>query len=365
MKEGTFKVNVPNSNAQNRQVRRQFQAAGIQEAVSHIERKYFRVVDEVDSNQEISVIFNEWLEDCSASKSTVQRDYFPRVKMFTLWAEEQGLYHWGELKPKHLQLYANEGKEGRTKRTIVNRCRVVTWASEYAIRNYPDQDYPLLTFVAPKGKPSDHLKTRSTILLDALCEFLLFLRDERECGWNILPGVAVSGICSVRWQETRQTRFRQIDWENRLLTVSEGLKDGVSDHRTIPLPSFVFQILKDAAQVWNAKPRDFIMKTNNVWSAHQAFQRHLERFDSNIQLEPRGLRRTLRREFRRRHLNGHTLQLYRGHKPDDISALDWNHYLDKLRDEPDEILDEFREYVVQPVDEICKPYLDRWNAGKS
>lgn len=56
------------------------------------------------------------------------------------------------------------------------------------------------------------------------------------------------------------------------------------------------------------------------------------------------------------------LQLYRGHKPENISDVDWEHYLDRLEYDPKAVLKMFREDVVEPLNEWLQAHREKWNS---
>ena len=77
-------------------------------------------------------------------------------------------------------------------------------------------------------------------------------------------------------------------------------------------------------------------------------------------MEPYGLRRTLMKEFLIRGLYGINLQLYRGHKPREISDVDWRFYLDRLEMDPQGVMKMLRRDVTDPLDSILAPHQARW-----
>ena len=61
-----------------------------------------------------------------------------------------------------------------------------------------------------------------------------------------------------------------------------------------------------------------------------------------------------------RGLHSYTLEIYRGHKPRQISDVEWVHYLDRLQLDPEGVEAMFREQIVGPLDEILEPLRVSW-----
>ena len=81
-----------------------------------------------------------------------------------------------------------------------------------------------------------------------------------------------------------------------------------------------------------------------------------------MNVEPNGLRRVLRSEWFKRRWHADSLAVYRGHKPPNASAVDWNHY---IIFDPDSLQEMFREEVVAKIDGVLNPYHERWINSKS
>ena len=100
------------------------------------------------------------------------------------------------------------------------------------------------------------------------------------------------------------------------------------------------------------------MVTHKNYGSRQAFIRYRDRWKSGLQITPGGLRRVLRTEFFFRKWDSEVLEVYRGHKPSKVSVVDWQHYIE---DDPEALIEIFRENVTNPLDEVLAPFRDQWN----
>jgi len=302
---------------------------------------------------EIGDVFAEWLNVHPVSSSTIRRDYLPRTEMAKKWFENIGLVYWSQIKPRHLQQYANACAErGNSKRTIQLHCRVITMAAKYVKRNHPEQYHPL-EFDLPRSATSARRKRRPRFPLTDAVDFLFFLREQRH-GWNILPGVALSTLCSLRMPEVRALLWESVDLDRGLVHVVDWLKNEQSD-RTIPMPRMAWDILGEAS---SHREGERVLSTHKHHGYRQAFIRYRDRWRSGLEITPSGLRRVLRTEFFFRHWDHEVLEIYRGHKPQRVSDVDWEHYIEE---DPEGLVDLFRLHVTDRLDEILGPYRDRWN----
>lgn len=66
-----------------------------------------------------------------------------------------------------------------------------------------------------------------------------------------------------------------------------------------------------------------------------------------------------------RGLHGNTLEIYRGHKPRQISEVEWSYYMDRMELDPEGLGAMFWEQVVKPLNEILAPSRFCWNRAPS
>jgi hypothetical protein len=139
--------------------------------------------------------------------------------------------------------------------------------------------------------------------------------------------------------------------------------------RTIPVPILVADILDEAFDRQNQRPSDPIVPNHASADYRQNFCRYLKVWNKQrladeleaVKIEPYGLRRSLLRESLLHGFHGTYLDIYRGRKPDSISAVDWKHYLDRFEFDPDANVKVLREKVSDPLDSILEPYRRKWN----
>lgn len=360
-KRGSWFLNLQRSG---HRIRKLIQAKSLEEAVEWVNNPYFYepTDDEVQisSQPEIPTVFEQWKETLHVRTSTLEGDYWPRVKQFIVWAEGQGLKYWGEIQPFYAEKYAAECAEHNARGTVELKCRVIKRASMFARKNYPQFDFPILNYSLPKKSDREDRKNRDTLNLGEGMKFLTFLRAQ-PFGWNILPGVAVEILCSVRHQEMRQMKWREVDLTEGALSISRGHK-GDQSYRAIPAPDLVLDILAEAFEREHPKQGDHVLVTWKRASFWRRFNQYRDKFKPDLKVDPRGLRRTLLKEFFIRKRYCPALQLYRGHKPENISDVDWEHYLDRLEYDPEAVLRMFREDVVDPLNEWLRPHREKWNS---
>ncbi len=345
--------------------RKQFVATDLEQAFRVAEEHWFVPVELVrNPNPEglrIDQVFVEWLDVHPAHETTIQQDYLPRAERFSKWARSKGLFFWRDLLPKHLQEYANEGAHRHRRSTIEKLCRVVRMASEFVRDNYPEHYHPL-PIRLPKGRDWGKPKGRATLTIEEAVEFLFFVR-EQENGWNTLPGFALAALASARVQEVRKLRWSSVDLASGVVAFEVDPKAGVQSFRRIPVTGLLVDILDEARGRWNAAPEDLVVPTHKKDSFGQAFRRYRDKWRPGLKIEPYGLRRTLVKAFVLLGLHGYTLEIYRGHKPTQISDVEWRYYLDRLEMDPKGLSEMFRRQVVGPLDEILEPHRRKWNTA--
>jgi len=359
--DGRWETSLLNAGG-SRPPRKQFTAEGLEQAISIAEEHWFPPVvevPEVDSEgPEIDQVFVEWLDVHPAKETTINEDYLPRADRFSKWARTQGLEYWTDILPKHLQMYANEGSREQRRSYIEKRCRVVRMAAEYVRENYP-QFYRPLSYRLPKGRDWGKPKGRATLSLEEAVEFLSFVRKQ-ENGWNTLAGFALAALASARIQEIRNLRWRSVDLVQGLVAFETDPKAGIQSYRRIPIADLLVDILDEARVRLGGDDDDLVIRTHKKDSFGQAFRRYRDRWRPGIVIEPYGLRRTLVKAFVVRGLHSYSLEIYRGHKPRQISEVEWLYYLDRLEMDPEGLVEMFREQVVVPLNEHLGDARSRW-----
>ena len=361
MAPGRWRANLTDSTGRHR---KKFKAESLAAAVERADQLFFSSECPVSVGQiSIADCFTEWRKSLSCGEVTIETDYWPRVRQFVGWADSYGLAYWNELRLQHLQLYANDAvKAGNTKRTIQLKCRVVSMAARWAGFNWPEMCRDFTQgFRLPKGSEGNRRLRRDSLSLTESVQFLLFLRRQ-PLGWNILPGVALGALCSLRLKEIRSLRWVDVDLESGLIQITGRNVKTAQSERTIPIPALARDILDEARQRQRVPPTESVVSVTTQHSYRRAFTRYRDKWRPGLNLEPSGLRRVLRSEWFIRRWHDDSLAVYRGHKPPRTSSVDWNHYI---------IFDlnglqrMFREEVVEKIDRVLAPYHELWNSSEA
>jgi integrase len=319
----------------------------------------------------IAQVAHEWIEERrgrvkggSLAQTSVEDDDLPRLKYFLTWCSPNGFNFWTELLPRNIQVFADEGAENFAASYIKKRVRVVRQLNEYVARNYPDFYRPL-PFQMPRGKDYGDKPTRPAFSFDQMASFLAHSHGKAH-GWDVLAGYALCGPASLRLREMRRALWEHYDAQNGNLTVLKA-KGGL--YRVIPVCDLVRAILEEAFEQQNPKPTDPIVSIQDPGRFRQRFYRYLKTWckatgNWDFWMSPYGLRRTLPREFLQRGLYGITLQLYRGHKSEQVSQVDWQFYLDRMEADPAGIYSMFQKEVVEPLNSILNAYQTPWSGSE-
>ena len=233
------------------------------------------------------------------------------------------------------------------------------YGSGVCSENYPRFHRPL-PFKLPKGKDWGKPKSRITLTFEEVAEFLSIVRAETQ-GWRWLPGFALTALASARTQEVRRLLWRSVDLVRGLVWFEAEPKAGIQSYRQVPVAGLLLDILKEAAMRLKPAPDEYVVPTPRRDAFGRAFRRYVTKWRPGLSIEPYGLRRTLVKDFVLRGLHSYTLEIYRGHKPRQISDVEWVHYLDRLQLDPEGVEQMFREQIVKPLDEILEPLRAAWN----
>ena len=302
--------------------RKKFKAESLAAAVEKADTIFFSHECLVSVAQiSIADCFLEWRKSLSCSESTIEMDYWPRVRQFVGWADSHGLTYWKELRLQHLQLYASDAvKAGNTKRTIQLKCRIVSMTARWAALNWPEACRDFSQGIRlPKGSEGNRRLRRDSLSLTESAQFLLFLRGQLF-GWKVLPGVVLGAFCSLRPKEIRSLRWVDVDLEAGLIQITgKDVKTAYSE-RTIPIPALARDVLFEARHRQHPVPTDPVVTITDQHSHWRAFTRFRDMWRPGLNLEPSGLRRVLRSEWFNRRWHDDSLAVYRGHKPPHASA---------------------------------------------
>jgi len=226
-------------------------------------------------------------------------------------------------------------------------------ASKWAALNWPEQFIDFAAgFKAPMQNGMVRYEDRGVkpfLRIAEVVDFVLWLRGQPN-GLNILAGIALQGLCSLRVREVLRLTWDKVDFEEGTVTVDGRVKN-IHSVRKIPVPRFVLDKLEETPK----SGQRVLECLRNQDSYGQSFRRYLERWRPQFKIEPKGLRRTLVSEFFERGWYGDVLQMYRGHKPG-VSAIDWNHYISY---QPEKIQEMFQVQVVSKVDTLVEEAIGR------
>jgi integrase len=221
-------------------------------------------------------------------------------------------------------------------------------ASKWAALNWPEEfrDFAV-GFKTPRQDRVVRYEDRGAkpfLRIAEVVDFVFWLRGQPS-GFNILAGIALQGLCSLRVRETLRLTWDKVDIEKGTVTVDGRVKN-IHSVRKIPVPRFVLDTLEETP----IKGQRVLELLQDQDSYGRSFRRYLGRWRPQFKIEPKGLRRTLVSEFFEHGWYGDILQMYRGHKPS-VSAIDWNHYISYR---PEKIQEMFREQVVSKVDALVE-----------
>lgn len=311
--------------------------------------------EEAPSGLRVSEVFLRWEQTLSCTQETVT-EYDKAVEAFLLWIDKQrAVRYWADLRLEHVERYVSDlQKAGYSKNYIHRRVAPVKQACRWASRNWPEKFRNFAEGVKIRDGRGQAAAARSYLSLQRLGEFLVQLADAED--WNILPGVALQGACSLRLKEAFRLRWSDIDLGNGMIVV-RGEKNTHSVRR-IPVPAVVLEILE-------AAPRngERVLSGFSDWRNYgRAVGKRLRGFLAAANVEPKGLRRTLPSEAWKAGWYGDALQVYRGHSPGRTSAIDWNHYIVV---EPEKLNEMFLDQVVSHVDAALAEFRGMFLSGKS
>lgn len=335
-----------------KRVRLKIKAATLDHAVEQsADRLFGHPVEDDPEEFRIGNIFALWKSTLTVTERTAN-DYQRSVERFLGWLPTQpgNLMYWGQLRMQHCETYlAALDREGYGYHYLYRLVQPIKQASRWAAKNWPER-FNHWGDVSIKKRASRKPPRHTVALtLEQIGEWVVAMFD--KAGHSIIPGVVIQGLASARLEETFRMTWEDVDLETGVLHV-KGQKTALSD-RLIPLPRFAVETLAwfkgesdGTGRILNTFNGDW---RNYAKAVHKAIQRRFP----GLSLEPKGLRRSLPSQAFREGFYGPMVQLYRGHVPEQVSGLDWNHY---LVHDPVGLLDRMREQVVAHIDDRLKPF---------
>lgn len=293
------------------------------------------------------------------------KNYHDWNRLFIRWCGRNGLRSWKEIDWDHLQQYANElARKGLSKRSIQAYTFPVRSASEKAAHKWRDTFHDFAKgYSAPqnaKGKRKQHARK-----IDWVCRFLLWLRNH-PAGWGVITGVALQGLCGLRVTEVLRLTWDRVDLVHGLIWICNQTTKNEQSIRTIPIPRLVLEILRAAPRNGDRVVHAYstIGSWRNVLAGRKVkkgkpkqvvyLPGFMDNFETGSSIPPKDLRNTLASERRKRLWNKEVMELYYGHEGKKVIDEHYTHL------EDDELMEIFRREVVEKVDEVVAPHLERW-----
>lgn len=332
--------------------RKHFPASDLADAVAEADRVLNPCSSARSNSHRITDVFSAWSATLTCSDDTKERDYGQRVRLFCEWCVMEGLLYWHELRLEHIQRYLRS-IDHLSPESTKKRFNPIRRAAKWAAWNWRGQyhDFTEGIRLSAKGRkgPQEFWSFAEVF------RFMMWVRS-RPHGWNLLPGIALTGFCSLRVSEALRLTWEDWDGENLFIA---GKKTDLSE-RLIPAPKIVKIVLSETPRGGGRDSGRILGSHKTIWSYGQAFRRYLEkRAGGRVRraIEPKGLRRTLVTEAMRGGWYGDFVQLYRGHQPETISRVDVEHYAVM---EGDWLLEQMTEQVVKRIDAATENLVASW-----
>lgn len=273
-----------------------------------------------------------------------RKGYHLSVSRFLKWTDSRGIRTLGELSRHHVQSYV-AGMQGLSHHTMFTYFRVVRSLGIWASLNWDEiRDFSRGIRIRNTNPIWDD--QRQSLSFEMVSALLLWLRSHPD-GASVLPGVALSGLCGLRLTEAFRLTWDSINLDRGTVTVCGMIKNRES-LRTIPVPGLVLDILQDT-------PRGARLINNfSKWTYYGKALGVLLKAWGVVQIEPKGLRRTIETEAVRRGWQGYCLNRYLGRSPQSIQE---RHYI-AMADDLQRVL---REQVASRIDQIIEPFRAEWN----
>jgi len=330
--------------------RKWFDAPDLESAVVAAESRIFGLnPDPKATTLHIADVFLRWRETLTCTPETI-KEYFSAVDKFLAWVEGDGLHFWQQLRMEHFQRYIGSLKQHSYADDYIYRlASPIRQASRWAARNWPEHFRNFSDGVwIPRARRPLHGESRGFLKITEVADLCLWLRDQPGA-WNVLPGIALQGLCGLRLREVCRLEISSVDLGRGILTVGGLVKNDFS-RRTIPLPSLVALILQESP--------GFEGKVV-AYSDSRAYSRWVRKWfllwRPEMKLEPKGLRRTLKSDAKFQGWDGNALKSYMGWAP---QSIDERHY-DALSIEQRITL--HQEQVVARIDGLMEDHLEAWS----
>ncbi|NUP93423.1 MAG: site-specific integrase [Candidatus Omnitrophica bacterium] len=289
-------------------------------------------------------VFGLWFSTLQVRDHT-KREYSLAVLRFLRWTDSRGIRTLGELNRHHVQAYL-AGLQGLAHATRIAYLKPVKSLGIWSSLNWEIRDFTKGIRIRNTDPIWDDKK--QALSFEQVSGLLLWLRSHPD-GASVLPGVALSGLCGLRLTEVFRLTWDSINLDRGTVTVCGMIKNRES-LRTIPIPGLVLDILQDTPR----GPR--LIDGLETWKHYGKALGALLKDWGVVQIEPKGLRRTIETEAVRRGWQGYCLNRYLGRSPQSIQE---RHYI-AMADDLQRVL---REQVTSRIDQIVEPFRSEWNRG--
>ena len=273
-----------------------------------------------------------------------KREYNLAVLRFLKWTDSRGIRTLGGLNRHHVQAYL-AGLQGLAYATQIAYIKPIKSLGIWASLNW-DEIRDFTRGIKIRNTSPIWDDRRQSMTFEQVCEFLLWLRFHPD-GASVLPGAALAGLCGLRLTEAFRLTWDSINLDRGTVTVCGMIKNRES-LRTIPIPGLVLDILQDTPR----GPR--LIDGLETWKHYGKALGVLLKAWGVVQIEPKGLRRTIETEAVRRGWQGYCLNRYLGRSPQSIQE---RHYIAMAED----LQRVLREQVTSRIDQIVEPYRAEWD----
>jgi len=231
-------------------------------------------------------------------------------------------------------------------------------SARWASKNWPERYRNFAEgFRLPRPANEFHSKNpnqRATLSLREVGKILIFLASTKTRR-RLVPGIALQGLCGLRVREVFRLRWDKIDLEEGTLSIEGEVKNPHSV-RTLPLPKLVVEILKTSKRSGPFVIADYANDQQYAEAVRQA----IRKWQPNLNLEPKGFRRSLPSVGKREGWHDYALERYIGHSPKTITE---RYYYIPTEEERIDLL---RTEVAERVDAKVSLFLKVWQRnGKS
>jgi len=278
---------------------------------------------------DIAEVFAEWWKDCGGEPYHL-KTLWKHAGYFLKWCQKREIYYWDDLlvlvTPMDYVKHCLE--QNNTRKTIQHYLEPVHGASRWAVKhtNGRYRDFFEGFHMGKKiGQPLKYAskKTKEYLTITQVVDLLEWMKDQPK-SIDLLPTVALQGLCGLQLQEATRLTWDRVDLVNGTVTIeadyrhdprTAGIKNS-SRVRRLPVPSLVLKILQEACDHQRRPSGDQRIINVPSWKAYCSRLTHiLKAWNPECHLPPSDLRNTLPTEFNNRGWMTVWFRRYFGHAP--------------------------------------------------